>query len=331
VYLSVAGIVQSSNASFPSEDSSISFDSNFLGLVLIAKLLGSLAAITLFNFALFFWGLRCAASLPGVRLGPFFFLLILNPTTTPALLTLNKEIFTFISVVLLVKYISATKRSKLDLFVLLLVSIVPRWEQFFVVAIFLLFEAKHSPLRDKHKTVLVLMTAGITIGYPLLLKTNIMSLATARLLLEGQMMPRLNEIQAAYGFPLVVIPKAFLNLFGELLRPSFFWTDYLKGDFNDIQNSFVYPLHCLCMFIVCVVAMLRGKLDLRKKSIYWASMYILVSAVAPIMEPRYQYPIYVLLCLEVSGLISPRVQARVKMSDAKVQTKHGSSLLPDHG
>jgi hypothetical protein len=331
VYLSLAGIVQSSDVSIPSEDFANSIDSNFLGLVLIAKLLGSLAAITLFNFALFVWGLRCAASLPGVRLGAFFFLLILNPTTTPALLTLNKEIFTFISVVLLVKYISATKRSKLDLFVLLLVSIIPRWEQFFVVALFLLFEAKHSFLKDKHKIALLLMTSAITIGYPLLLKANVLGLATENLLLSGQMMPKLNEIQAAYGFPLVVIPKALLNLFGELLRPSFFWTDYLKGDFNDIQNSFVYPLHCLCMFIVCMAAMLRGKLDLNDKSIYWASMYIIVSAVAPIMEPRYQFPIYVLLCLEVSGLRSPRVSARARMPDARVPTRHAFRVLSARG
>jgi hypothetical protein len=291
---------------FTSIPSLISFQGQYLGPVMVARLLGSTVNIAVFNCAVFFLGLYFVSKLPKVALGPLFFLLIANPNTTVALLTLNKEIFAYISMILFLRYISSEDRSLILLAFALLTAMAARWEQCAVFVLFLAVDHRWSPLRDKHKTVLAAMIAAITVTWPLIAKTGIVDLASLMSTAadaQSQSLPALNALQASYGFPVVLIPKLVGNLFGipwrilaSMLHPK---------DLTDIQGLIVAPFQNFTMLGVFLLAFFKKKLDLRKKSIYLMWMYLIVSAAAPIFQPRYEYPIYVLLSLEISGLCSP--------------------------
>jgi uncharacterized membrane protein YhaH (DUF805 family) len=276
---------------------------NFLGPVLLATLVKSLTGIAVVNVAIFLAGLGLASRLPGVKFGRFFFLMILNPTLTPALLTVNKEIFAMLGAILFVRYVSAEKRSVSALALLFVVSMLARWEQAFVTCVMLALESRFSPLRARKKVVLACIVGIITFTYPVIVRTGVFDLSGMISFAQmGTLGPILNNIQAAYGFPLILVPKVLLNLFGHLASPSAFINDFLTGDSSDVQNFYVIPLSELAMLLVIIAMTVKRKWDLRKPSIYWCAIYIVVTAVSPVIQPRYQYPVYVIFALELSGL-----------------------------
>lgn len=303
-YLDVAGFVGNSKTSTLQGVELVTAEGNLLGPVLVAILARTLWGIALINISFFVIGLYVASTLPGIRLGPFFFLLLLNPTLTPALLTVNKEIFSFLAVILFVKYVSSEKRSKLCLLILLCVSLMARWEQAAVTGAILFLESRYSPFKHRPKLVLLGLVIVLTVTYPIIIRTKIVDLsAMVTFAAEGNTGPILNQIQASYGFPLVMIPKTMINLFGHLLSPRLFFSDLINGDPSDIQKYVVLPINCIMMFAVLAVAVLKRRFKLQDPVIYWCAFYWVITAVSPILQPRYQYPVYVLLCLEVSGLI----------------------------
>jgi len=303
-YLDVAGFVGNSKTSTLQGVELVTAEGNLLGPVLVAILARTLWGIALINISFFVIGLYVASTLPGIRLGPFFFLLLLNPTLTPALLTVNKEIFSFLAVILFVKYVSSEKRSKLCLLILLCVSLMARWEQAAVTGAILFLESRYSPFKHRPKLVLLGLVIVLTVTYPIIIRTKIVDLsAMVTFAAEGNTGPILNQIQASYGFPLVMIPKTMINLFGHLLSPRLFFSDLINGDPSDIQKYVVLPINCIMMFAVLAVAVLKRRFKLQDPVIYWCAFYWVITAVSTILQPRYQYPVYVLLCLEVSGLI----------------------------
>lgn len=305
-YLSAAGFTGSSRTSEIQNIPLVTAGGNFLGPVAIAILARSLWGIALFDIIVFLVGLRMASHLPNVRLGPFFFLMVLNPMLTPALLTLNKEILVFIATILFVRYIFLEDKSKFQLFVLLAVSLLARWEQAAVTGAVLALSNRHSPLKSRPKLTIALIIIAITLTYPVVVRTRILDLSNMiAFAAEGSTGPFLNNIQAFYGFPVVLIPKIAINLFGHLLSPRLFFSDFFTNDPTDFQIYFALPLHCLAMFFVLVAVAIKRKIKLQNPTIYWCAIYLVVTAVSPILQPRYQFPIYVLLCLELSGLRNP--------------------------
>lgn len=314
VYLAVAGVVPNPSIN-TAQMQLVSIGGNLLGPVAIARLIPSLLGITLFNLTIFLICLWIADSLPGVKLGRFFWIIILNPLTTPSLLTLNKEILSFLAVMVLMLYICQRPRSRTLLILVLLTAIMARWEQALVTVLFLLFEHRKSIFRGRPRLILILMVLAITVIYPLAVNAGLQGIASLiNVAAGGNFMPALNDIQAHYGFPLIFAPKILLNLWGEVLRPSYFLTDYWNSDFTDIQNSFAIPFHCVAMFIVSMIAFFKKRLSLRKASIYWSAIYLLFTAATPLFQPRYQFAIYVLLCLEISGFNSPLLSTEKEQS-----------------
>jgi hypothetical protein len=325
-YLLAAGVLHDNSAN-SEEIALVSFSGNFLGPVLIAKLIPNLTGIALMNLMFFLICLWVVDTLPGVNTGMFFWAMVLNPLTTPSLLTLNKEILSCLSIILFIKYISDANRSRWLLFAVLLTAMIARWEQITIIILFLALEHRWSPLRGRHWLTLFLMIFGITLLYPVLVNTAVVNVAALIGVSEGgNVMPRLNDIQAQFGFPLIVLPKILLNLWGEVLRPTYFWTDYLKGDFTDIQNFFAIPFHCVTMFVVCMIALFKKKLDMRKQSVYWMAIYLVATAATPFFQPRYQFPVYVILCLEICGFASPlRLPEAARQKEMRLR-QHEASL-----
>lgn len=302
-YLVLAGVLRDNgmNQVF----SLVSFGGNFFGPIILAKAIPSIAGIALFNLALFGIGLWVADTLPGVRLGWFFLAMVLNPLTTISFLTLSKEAFSFFAVILLAKYIADARKSRWLLLLMLFFSFLARWEQCLFTMLFLAADHRRSPLRGRRWLTLFLLVLAVTVVYPLLARGGLVDMASMLSVAEGgAIVPKLNTIQAHYGFALIVIPKIVLNLFGQVLRPSYFFSDFWHGDFTDLQNNFALPLDTVAMFVVCIIAAVKRRLDIRKDSIYWIAIYLVTTAATPLFQPRYQFPVYIMLCLEICGFRS---------------------------
>jgi hypothetical protein len=116
---------------------------------------------------------------------------------------------------------------------------------------------------------------------------------------------RLNEIQASFGFPLVLLPKMAMDLFGELLRPLTFLQEFGSLGFGDIHSMIIIPLFSIAMVTVLVIAYRRGRLNPRRPVGLVVLIYLIVTAVTPFVQPRYNYFVYVLLCLELAKKEGP--------------------------
>jgi hypothetical protein len=279
----------------------LSLTGNFLGPVLIALALKSGFAVMCFNFILFGIALSVAASIEGVRTDTFGFLMLLNAELFPALTTLNKEIFALLAAVLTAKFLYSGSRSKILLLLAFLASVFARWEQAAILLVFLVFYY-FRPFRGRPKIAILTLIVGLTVIYPLLFSIFGIDPAIFDYLIENaHTIVRLDAIQASYGFPIVLIPKIFMLVAGTLATPWNYWSgEFLRVGFEDIQQTVFQPLGCLLTLILLVVWITKGRFRLSSPISLLIAVTLIVGAVAPFIQPRYAYPVYVLLCLELA-------------------------------
>ncbi len=111
---------------------------------------------------------------------------------------------------------------------------------------------------------------------------------------------KLNRIQTDFGFPLVVVPKIIMDIFGELLRPLTFLKEYYLLGYADFHSIFIIPLFSIALITLLVMAYRRGLLNPQRPIALLIIIYAIVTAVTPFVQPRYNYFVYVLLCLELA-------------------------------
>jgi hypothetical protein len=283
-------------------NSLIRFDANYFGPVAIGSLLQSAIAVNFLNIALFFLAVEVACTIPGVDRYKLIFLLMICSETAPALVTLNKEIMVLVSALLMAKYLYSQKRSLLLLAVIFLFSFVTRWEQIVILLVFLYLQRRGSVFQRNPWFAVATVVAGLTVSYGLVATVAGPAMASfTRFANGGNTILILNKIQAHFGFPLVMIPKIIMDVSGEVLRPiTFLKAMSVRTNFSDIHTWFILPVFSLAMIPVLVVAYRRGRLDPRRPTALLAIIYLLVVAVTPFAQPRYNYFVYVLLALELA-------------------------------
>lgn len=323
-YMAASKALSSGGSNAASLPVLISFQGQILGPVLEGALTGTAANIALANALLFIIGLTYASRLPGVQLESFLPLIVINPITTISILTLNKEIFATLSIILFIRYLANGHRGRILLGVSLFTGLLARWQHPLIMLLFLGMEHRRSPLRNRHRMGTLAVIGCITVIWPLLLRTGVVEMASLLDVAENAQsasLPVLNQIQASFGFPLVLVPKIVGNLFGV---PWKVLGDLLGGtDYSDIQVRLVSPMQNLLSLALFLYAGYRGILKLRRPLTYLMVLYIIVSAASPIFQPRYEYPVYVLLCLDIAGLQLPLREERVR---AKTTRRIGSIL-----
>jgi hypothetical protein len=288
-----------------------------LGPVALALLLKSAAAVALFNFALFVISFWCVKSIRGADPYVFGLLLMLNAETAVSVVTLNKEIFTIISLVLLAKYVYSEKRSKLLLLLLLGISLLARWEQAFIILMFLLLRKGWFKYRPWFSITLVV--GGISLMYPLLTHGVDMSGFTDQAE-GGRAIVLFNALQAHGGYFLAIVPKIVMSTAGALTTPWYFFGAYTALDPNDLQNRFAVHFHEVAIVALFGWALFKKKFNLREPIPFFIALYLVVTAVNPFIQPRYQYPVYVLLCLQMAMSSKPRA-SRAKSITAMQASK----------
>jgi hypothetical protein len=148
---------------------------------------------------------------------------------------------------------------------------------------------------------------GFTVGYGLIYR--LVPFFFAALLAQaeaGHTIVILDNIQANFGFPVVAIPKIMMNCLGHFITPQYFLHDYFSEDFTNWLDQIVMPMHTLLLSALLLGMLLSRKLRLQHAPVYLLVLYLLMTAINPMVQPRYEYAAYVLLCLEVSRYLRLR-------------------------
>ncbi len=279
----------------------ISFTGNLLGPVLIGMLFRTGLGVAFFNVLLFFLAVEVACTIPGVNRYRLLFLLAICSETAPALVTLNKEIMVLVSALLFAKYITSKRRSLFLLAVVFAVSVFARWEQIAILLLYLFLRRRGSVFERKPWLAVGTVIGILTVLYPVIARLPGSAIGAFTQYAKGaNTIAKLNTIQTNFGFPLVVVPKMIMYVFGELLRPLTFVREYTILGWADIHSIYIIPLFSIALITLLVMAYRRGLLNPKRPIALLIITYMIVTAVTPFVQPRYNYFVYVLLCVELA-------------------------------
>jgi hypothetical protein len=291
----------------------VSFGANLFGPVAMGTVLRTGIAVGFFNILLFFIAVEIACSIPGVDRYRLLFLLMICSETAPALVTLNKEILVLFSVLLLAKYVYSERRSGFLLVPVLIASVLTRWEQVGIILFFLFLQRKDSVFRRNPRFAVASVIAVLTVIYSLIAMIPNSGIAGfTQYAKDANTIAKLNAIQTHFGFPLVLAPKIILDLSGQLIRPVFFYHWLQTYGFSDIHTAIIIPLFSAVLIPVLVISYRKGLLNPRRPIALLIIIYLLVVAVTPFVQPRYNYFVYVLLALELAKKEEPEEELAFK-------------------
>jgi hypothetical protein len=282
-------------------DSGPQFGGGSLGPVLQAKIFRTDLGILLSNFAMLALILWVVSTMKEFDLSAFTLLLLLNPLLFSVVATLNKEIFSVTGLILFLRYMTAKRFRFLLLMAALLVSGGGHWQQAAVLLMLACLESRFSPLRNKPRAGVVVILLFFTVAYALVF--HLVPIVIAGLLAQaegGHTIVILDNIQGNFGFPLVVIPKILMNVMGYFITPSYYLGNYWGEDFSNWYSQIFVEAQMFLTTILLFGLLIARKLPLKQPLVYLLAVYLILTAVNPMIQPRYEYPAYVLLCLQAA-------------------------------
>lgn len=301
---------------------------NLFGPVLEAEVLRTDFNVAVFNCLLFIFCLSILRDMPQFDRATFLLLMMINPFLLVSMISLNKEIFALAGIIVFIRYTDAKRFRLFWLAFALILSLFARWQQVLVMLIYVAYELKISPLRGRRRWGIAVTLLGFTIAYGLIYRIAPFFFKPLLAQAEGgHTIVILDNIQANFGFPLVVIPKILMNCMGRLISPGYFLRSYVFEDFTNWRDQIFMQMHTLFLTILLVGMFFRRKLRLQHATVYLLALYLLMTAINPMVQPRYEYAAYVLLCLEASRYF------RLGQDDQTVPAtlSSGNSLSPSLG
>jgi hypothetical protein len=270
---------------------SLSFFPNTLWTpVLISLALNSALLIMLLNYSIFSISIALLTRSFQISTGTLVLLLLINPTTTTSILCVNKEILDLLSISL---FLYARRQHRIGiLLIALTLALLNRYEIFLVLLAFMACEGRANPFRDKRWT---------TLFFVLLCLNFIMPLWGAKALAHrfeeaefAGLIKTLDSMQMNYMYILAVAPKIAEDLFGQLLNPQV-WTNSSSWLYINFFNNLAY-------LVLILINAFKRRLSIQSDLIYLSVLGSIIVAQALVVQPRYFYFVYILLCLEVSAI-----------------------------
>lgn len=275
---------------------SLSFFPNTLWTpVFISFVLNSKLLIMITNYVMFTVSILLLKRAYAISLGVFIPLLLLNPTTTTSLLCVNKEILDLLCISLLLY--ARKKRQNWLLVAALVLALLNRYEVCAVMLAFIISESRVNPWRKKRRVALLLLVLAINFIMPLL---------GGKMLAErfveaqsGNSIVFLDALQMHYLYVLAVIPKITKNMFGFFLNPLV-WEAPSSWLLINFFNNVAFA-------ILILITVTKRQLTLRNELVYFGALGSVIVAQALIVQPRYFYFVYILLCLQAAqkGGVAP--------------------------
>ncbi len=302
-YYAAAGVNQYAGEGGTQLSDQVSLGGSVIGPAIIALIFRNPLNVAIFNCVLFALSVYAAGGIPGVRRRTFAVLMVVNALTLSSLMTLNKEIMALAGMVLFAKYLYSEKRSLWLLALVFLISTMARWQQTAFMMIYLMLEARHSPFRTRPKWGIAAVIGFFSVLWGVI-AWRFSGLLSAYSALQQEIttgtVARLNAIQAHGGLFLVVWPKVLMNLSGRLVQIDYVLHGWVESDFHELQNTIIGNLHSVATLTLLAVTIFKGRFRMGRPLIHFALVYMVLSAISPLIQNRYEYPAYVLLALEMS-------------------------------
>lgn len=261
--------------------------------VLIALALKGTFSIVVADYAIFFLSVALLKKSFSFSTETFVTLLLLNATTTISLLSVNKEIIDLLAVSL---FLFASREGKRGLLLLALsLALLNRFEVFVVMMVYLAIQTKLNPWRRRRALTLVLLTIVISVMLPLSLSGEL-----ARRFEEassGGVIVLLDSLEMHYLYAVAVAPKIAENFFGMLINPSAWQA---LNDSSDLANSYILLFNNMATAVVVVILIMKHAFSIRSDLIYFAIISCILMAISLVIQPRYFYFVYVVLCLQAA-------------------------------
>jgi hypothetical protein len=220
-------------------------------------------------------------------------LLVHIATTTISLLSVNKEIVDLLVVAL---FIYGRRRgSYLALLLSVVVAFFNRYEVCLVLLLYLFAESPLNPLRRARGRAILVFLAVLSLSLPVV--------ASHQLATHLEEASRSNTITFLDGFEmhfmyaLVVVPKVAENLFAELIDVSKWIHSY---NFSDLANSYILLSNNFANLFVVAFLFRRRAFTFKSDLMYLATIGAIVMGISLVVQPRYFYFVYVVLCLQAS-------------------------------
>lgn len=240
------------------------------------------------NYAFFAISMVLLKKSSSFSLGLFIPLMLLNPVTTTSLLCINKEILDLFSMSLFLY--SRARRHNVLLLAALGLALFNRYEICVVMLVFLIAGSRLNPWKEKRFVTLFMLVVALNFVMPFL--GGEMLAKRFEEAQDGRFIAPLDLLQIHYLYILVVIPKIAINLFGELLNP-FVWKELNSWTYIMFFNNFSYV-------VLLLIAAKKRLLRLRNDFIYFGALGAVLVAQSVVVQPRYFYFLYILLCLEIA-------------------------------
>lgn len=298
VYIYIADSLRSGTPE-PWVVGSVSFFPNTVWTpVFISYVLHNALSVMLLNLAIFVVSMALLRRTHAVSLAAFVGLILLNPTTTTSILCVNKEILDLL-VISLFLYSRKNRRYAL-LIAALALAVLNRYELCVVLLVFLAAESRLNPFRERRITTLVLLVCTLNFVMPIWGAKQL-----SHRFEEAQFagfIKLLDTLQMHYLYVLAVVPKIAEDLFGQLVNPLV-WTASSSWLFINFFNNLAYA-------VLILIVLARRQLNLQNDLIYLGALGSVLIAQALVVQPRYFYFAYILLCLQA---------AQVRESDTAIR------------
>jgi hypothetical protein len=273
---------------------------NMIGPTLVLNLVNSnFYLVFLINSVIILYFYYTLVNVYSINRKYLIFWLLISPVFFSSIISINKEIFIFLTITLMLKYRFSNKNFYFVLAIF--ASLLVRWQMslFVIVNFFILSDIKffRSHLR---KTILMFLIVYSALAYFNFDKFERINLHV----LEGSVASKsgilnmLNSIQSQYffGYIIVFIPKLFFLLFGNVIK-----NDHLF-ELKDFYSTTIIPIQSFLNLILFSYIFIFQKY-LNKNLhyiIYSAIIYGIIFTISPIFSIRYLFPIYVYLIIILS-------------------------------
>jgi hypothetical protein len=259
-----------------------SFPNTLWSPVLLALILKSTFAMVIANYLMLLASVLLLRKSFTFSLGTFLGLLALNPTTTISLLSVNKEIIDLLAVSMF--FYSLRSHRAVMLLGSLVLALVSRYEVCIVMLLFLLAESRLNPWRRKRLITVAMLIVSLNFALPLL-GSDVLSARFEEARYAG-VVAWLDSLEMHYLYVVAVIPKILEGLFGQLAM--------------SMRISYILWFNNLADVVVLIVLAKKRLLMARNDLVYFSMFGVTVMAISLIIQPRYFYFIYALLCLQVA-------------------------------
>ncbi|MEK6396458.1 MAG: hypothetical protein V4734_00090 [Terriglobus sp.] len=281
-----------------------SFPNTNWGPTLLALLIPDTYGMMLLNLAIFCLSLWLFSRSIDINPVLFLLLLVLNPTTTISLLAVNKELLDVLSLALFLYYLRHHNRFLLLLAIIL--SCVSRFETCITMIILLFLRSSLNPWRTRRWISLLVYCVLLDLGIAVILslpsqasRLTEASNAAGDAVASSGILLFLNTLEMHFLFVVVLVPKLLDNLFAEVFNVS----HWFAFSMDDPANTFILFGNNLANLVLITWLILKRRLRLNSSLVYYAALIAITMSVSVVIQPRYFYGMYVLLCLEAARRI----------------------------